>query len=255
MLWKDIFYGPVLSRRLGFSLGVNLLPKKRKICNFNCIYCECGLNDNTALKEPLPTVNEFESGIIHTLSDLKSKNQKLDHITFSGNGEPTLHPEFEKIIDLTIKYRNKFYPDCKIAVLTNSTNIYQDRVFNSLQKVDVAICKLDAGSEKLYQLIDAPETNASLDEITDRLRRFNGNITIQTIFLKGSINGESVDNTGTEELNKYIQRLKIINPKLVMIYSLDRTAPYPTIEALSKSELQKIAGDIRANGFKVDYYT
>jgi wyosine [tRNA(Phe)-imidazoG37] synthetase (radical SAM superfamily) len=255
MLWKDIFYGPILSRRLGFSLGVNLLPVKRKICSFNCVYCECGLNDNSAPKEQMPTLTDFETAITHTLSDLKNKNQKLDHITFSGNGEPTLHPDFDKIIDITIKYRDKFYPECKIAVLTNSTNVRLERVFTSLNKIELPICKLDAGSERLYQLIDAPVGSVSLDEITEQLTRFNGKIVVQSIFLKGNINNESIDNTTPEELEQYITRLKLINPKMVMIYSLDRVAPFSTIEKLSKEELQKIADYIKSNGFKVEYYS
>ncbi len=255
MLWKDIFYGPVLSRRLGYSLGVNLLPRKRKICNFNCVYCECGLNDNKAPKEPLPTVEEYRDSIIQALTEMNNKGQTIDHITFSGNGEPTLHPDFDKIIDITIENRNKYYPESKIAVLTNSTNLHLDRVFNSLLKIEKRICKLDAGTERIYQLIDAPETGATLDHITEKLIRFKGNLIVQTIFLKGTINGELIDNYSGTEFDEYLKRLDKIKPQAIMIYSLDRVAPFNTIEALSKEELNSIAETIRNRGYQVDYYS
>lgn len=254
MLWKNIFYGPVISRRLGYSLGVNLLPNKKKICNFNCIYCECGLNEKFKQKEPLPTLTEFENALKETLEYFKNINQVINHITFSGNGEPTLHPDFDKIIDLTIKYRNIYYPDTKIAVLTNSTRLHIEKVYNALQKIDVPICKLDAGTEKQFQLIDAPEIKISLEEITDRLKNFGNKVIIQTIFLKGFVNNQLVDNTTNEELNEYVKRLKIIKPHKVMIYSIDRKTPFDTLEAISKEELEKIANYISSNGFEIDYY-
>jgi len=254
MLWKNIFYGPVISRRLGYSLGVNLLPNKKKICNFNCIYCECGLNEKFKQKEPLPTLTEFENALKETFEYFKNINQVINHITFSGNGEPTLHPDFDKIIDITIKYRNIYYPDTKIAVLTNSTRLHIEKVYNALQKIDVPICKLDAGTEKQFQLIDAPEIKISLEEITDRLKNFGNKVIIQTIFLKGFVNNQLVDNTTNEELNEYVKRLKIIKPHKVMIYSIDRKTPFDTLEAISKEELEKIANYISSNGFEIDYY-
>jgi wyosine [tRNA(Phe)-imidazoG37] synthetase (radical SAM superfamily) len=146
MLWKDIFYGPVFSRRLGYSLGINLLPSNRKICNFNCIYCECGLNDNNAPKVPLPTVDQYEIFFKDILKVLKDKHQRIDHLTFSGNGEPTLHPDFDKIIDKTIELRDMYFPQSKIAVLTNSILINREKISRALKKVDLPICKLDAGT-------------------------------------------------------------------------------------------------------------
>ena len=254
MLWKNIFYGPVLSRRLGFSLGVNLLPQKKKVCSFNCIYCECGLNDNSTQKEALPTFEDYEQAIYSCLSENKSRNQRIDHITFSGNGEPTLHPDFDKIIDCTILMRDKFYPDTKIAVLTNSTNLHIPKIFDSLKKIDLPLCKLDAGSEETYQLIDFPVSKKSLDEITNSLVKFEGNIIIQTIFLKGNIDNRAIDNTSEKELSLYIDRLKKINPKKVVIYGVDRTPPFSSIIRLSEQELKFISEFISKFGFNVEYY-
>ena len=254
MLWKNIFYGPVLSRRLGFSLGINLLPEKKKICNFNCIYCECGLNDNSAHKELLPTFENYTEAIYSCLHENKSRNQEIDHITFSGNGEPTLHPEFDKIIEHTILMRDQFYPETKIAVLTNSTNLHIPKIFDSLQKVDVPLCKLDAGSEETYQLIDAPVSKKTLDDITNSLIKFDGNIIIQTIFLKGTVRGKDIDNTSEKELNLYIDRLKKIKPKKVVIYRVDRTPPFSSIEKLSEQELKSVSEFVSNAGFNVEYY-
>lgn len=254
MLWKNIFYGPVLSRRLGFSLGVNLLPDKKKICNFNCIYCECGLNDNFVQKEALPTFEDYKQAIYSCLSDRKLKNKKIDHITFSGNGEPTLHPDFDRIIDYTISMRNLYYSDTKIAVLTNSTNLHIDKIFESLQKVDVPLCKLDAGSEEIFRLIDDPVSKKALDDITNSLVKFKGNVIIQTIFLKGNVDNISIDNTSEKELDLYLTRLKKIKPKKVVIYSVDRTPPFPSIVKLSEQELKSIAEFISKVGFNVEYY-
>jgi wyosine [tRNA(Phe)-imidazoG37] synthetase (radical SAM superfamily) len=253
MLWKNIFYGPVSSRRLGFYLGINLLPDRKKICSFDCIYCECGLNDNSP-KEALQTFEDYKEAIHSCLNENRSINQRIDHITFSGNGEPTLHPEFDKIIDHTVLMRDKFYPETKIAVLTNSTNLHIPKIFNSLQKVDVPFCKLDAGSEETYQLIDSPVSKKTLDEITDSLIKFDGNIIIQTIFLKGDIDNKVIDNTSEKELNLYIKRLKKINPKKVVIYRVDRTPPYSSVIKLSEQELKSISEFISKFGFNVEYY-
>jgi wyosine [tRNA(Phe)-imidazoG37] synthetase (radical SAM superfamily) len=254
MIWKNIFYGPVLSRRLGYSLGVNLLPVNRKICNFNCIYCECGLNDNNSIKSPLPSLDEFNISLSETLTDFKSKNQRIDNITFSGNGEPTLHPDFDKIIELTIQKRNEIYPETKIAVLTNSTTINTEKTIRALKLIDLPICKLDAGTEHTFRLIDQPESKITLDEITNRLSQFNGNLYIQTIFLKGEVNSNVIDNSTPEEVSQWLKRLKIIHPKLVMLYSLDRTPPFNTLKRVEEKVLSFLSEEVKKLGLNVEYY-
>jgi wyosine [tRNA(Phe)-imidazoG37] synthetase (radical SAM superfamily) len=254
MLWKNILYGPVFSRRLGYSLGINIMPMNRKICNFNCIYCECGLNEKETPKEPLPSLEEYEIVLRGTLINLKKKDQKIDHLTFSGNGEPTLHPDFDKIIDCTVKLRSEYYPNSKIAVLTNSITTNKEKIVNTLKKVDLPICKLDAGSEKIFQLINQPVPKITLDEITDRLCEFQGNLYIQTIFLKGKVNGEIIDNFYPEEVERWITRLKKIKPRFVMLYSLDRTPPFSSIEKVDENVLASIAELVKKAGFKVEYY-
>jgi wyosine [tRNA(Phe)-imidazoG37] synthetase (radical SAM superfamily) len=254
MLFHETFYGPVSSRRLGASLGINLLPTGRKICSFNCIYCECGLNDNNYPKLPLPDVEEFESGLESTLNNLKSSGIKLDHFTFSGNGEPTLHPKFDEIIDITIKLRDKFFPETKIAVLTNSTMVNKEKVFSALKKIDLPICKLDAGTEKMYQIIDQPVTGLTLDKITDNLMKFDGGLCIQTIFLKGKINNKEFDNSTEEEVTKWLDRIKKINPRFVMLYSLDRTPPLSGLLPVEGKELEEIAKKVKYLGIAVEAY-
>jgi wyosine [tRNA(Phe)-imidazoG37] synthetase (radical SAM superfamily) len=254
MLWKNIFYGPVLSRRLGYSLGVNLLPMNRKICNYNCIYCECGLNEKEAPKVPLPTIQEYEDSLIEVLQLARSENQKIDSITFSGNGEPTLHPDFEKIIHITIDKRNEFYPESRITVLTNSTTINKEKIKEALHLIDLPICKLDAGTEQTFQLIDQPESKITLDEITANLAQFNGKLYVQTIFLRGQVGSNFVDNTTPEEINKWLERLQTIKPQFVMIYSIDRTPPYSTLEKIDKKELSSIVEMVKNLGIQAECY-
>lgn len=253
-LWKSIVYGPVYSRRLGHSLGVNPLPSVRKVCNFDCIYCECGLNDNHAPKHPLPTLEEFSRELENTLQELSKNGQPLDHITFAGNGEPTLHPQFKEIVEKTVELRDRFYPQAKIALLSDAATVKTGRVLEALGGIDKPIMKLDAGTEETFQLINQPDSSITLDEIAELLKLFKGRLYVQTLFLRGSVNGRQVDNTTSEEIEAWLNRLRQIGPELVMIYSIDREPPYETLERISAHELTEIAERVRSIGFEAEWY-
>ncbi|MDH8701915.1 wyosine [tRNA(Phe)-imidazoG37] synthetase (radical SAM superfamily) [Dysgonomonadaceae bacterium PH5-43] len=251
-LWDKIVFGPIKSRRLGASLGINLLPISRKVCTFDCVYCECGFNIDGKGNNKFPTKEEVKTALENKLKEVKENKETVDSITFSGNGEPTLHPDFEIIINDTIALRNKYFPNAKISVLSNSTTIDRSSVFSALEKVDNNLLKLDAGFDFLIKNIDQPVNNKfNTDSLVDNLKQFKGNLTIQTIFLRGEHNGKSVDNTTPENLNSWLNLIKEIKPKAVMIYSLDRETPSKTLEKVSKEELETIADKVRANGIEV----
>ena len=252
MLFHEIVFGPVKSRRLGISLGINLLPTSGKICTFDCIYCECGYNVDGRTKQGFPSHEAVAQALEAKLQELKATGITPDVFTFSGNGEPTLHPEFENIIDDAVELRNKFFPEAKISVLSNATMLHKESVFRALNKVDNNILKLDSIYENQVQLIDRPlQTSFSIVKIIKNLKRFHGNLIIQTIFLKGSHNGQIIDNTGEQEVNVWIERLKAINPKQVMIYTIDRTTPEKNLQKVSLEELNIIAEKIKKAGFTV----
>ncbi|MTI31797.1 radical SAM protein [Xanthovirga aplysinae] len=242
-LFDDVVFGPVQSRRLGTSLGINLISPTAKICNFDCIYCECGWTDkgNTPIKfvEKSDTLRKLEDKLKATANKL----QFIDYITFAGNGEPTLHPQFEKIIVEVSALRNKWMPKAKIAVLSNATTLKKESVLRALEEVDERILKLDAGTEQTFQLLNKPLGRMSLSKIYDDLKSglFNGDFKIQSMFLKGTVNGKSVDNTLDSELKEWTEKLIEIKPKEVMLYSIDRDTPVDTLERVSKLDLKRIA--------------
>jgi wyosine [tRNA(Phe)-imidazoG37] synthetase (radical SAM superfamily) len=254
-LFDEIIFGPVKSRRLGVSLGINVLPRHKKWCSFNCIYCECGWT--TAVTGDL---NEFHSredickALEHHLKELVIKKAPLDAITFAGNGEPTLHPEFPGVIDDTIKLRDTYFPKADVVVLSNSTTLNNNGIFEALLKVR-NIMKLDAGTEKMYNLINHPLVNVSLEEIVSGLIRFNGKLTIQTLFLKAMHNGQLIDNTTDEEVGSWINLLKRIKPQQIMIYPIDRPTPDSDIEKISPEVLEKIGARVKEAGFQVNIYS
>ena len=252
MLFHEIIFGPVKSRRLGISLGINLLPSSGKICTFDCIYCECGYNADGRTKQGFPPREAVAQALEVKLQELKATGIIPDVFTFSGNGEPTLHPEFEGIIDDTIELRNNYFPEAKISVLSNSTMIDKENVFRALNKVDNNILKLDSVFEDRTKSIDQPlQSSFSVAKLIENLKRFKGNLIIQTIFLKGVHNGQYIDNTGEEEVNEWIEVLKKINPKQVMIYTIDRATPEKNLQKVSLEELNVIAEKLKKEGFEV----
>lgn len=252
ILFDKIVFGPVHSRRLGVSLGMNLLPVDGKLCSFDCIYCECGLNSERRTHTKLPTREEVKEALIEKLSTMQSEGIAPDVITFAGNGEPTMHPEFERIIDDTIAARNHFFPKAKIAVLSNSTLLHKEGVFRALNKIEDNILKLDSVVDSRIQQLNVPNSPAfTFDSLLKQLCRFEGNLIIQTMFLKGEVNRQSVDNTTEPEITGWLEALKKIKPKQVMIYTIDRETSLKGLQKVSKETLDGIADRTRKEGFDV----
>ena len=251
-LFDKIIFGPVKSRRLGVSLGVNLLPTNVKVCSFDCIYCECGLTPkkNTE-KGTLPTREEVRQKLEEKLQEMAGRNQLPDVITFAGNGEPTLHREFAGIIDDTIELRNQWAPEARIAVLSNAGMLHKEDVFTALLKVEDNIQKLDSAYPETVELLDCPRGNFSLEKVVGQLKNFKGNVIIQTMFVRGSFKGKLIDNTTEKEVWAWIELLKIIKPSQVMIYTIARDTPIDTLEKIPLEKLNEIAGRVEKAGFKV----
>lgn len=253
ILFHEIVFGPIHSRRLGTSLGINLLPYDGKLCSFDCIYCECGYNKDFRTKTKLPTRENVKAALEDKLINLREENAHIDVITFSGNGEPTMHPQFIEIIDDTIELRNKYYAQAKISVLSNAMNIGKERVFNALKKVDNNILKLDSAFIDTVRLIDCPNSpDYSIEKQIELFKRFDGNFILQTMFLRGEHNGQRVDNTTEKEISAWLEAIKATKPKEVMIYTIDRQTPEKNLEKVSVEELKAIGKKVEELGIKIN---
>jgi wyosine [tRNA(Phe)-imidazoG37] synthetase (radical SAM superfamily) len=256
ILFDKIVYGPVHSRRLGISLGVNLSPADGKRCTFNCIYCECGLNEERKTHSKAPSRGDVRHALTEALSKMRAEGTKPDVITFSGNGEPSMHPEFAGIIDDTLLIRDKLCPTARVAVLSNSTMLHKENVVEALLKVDDNLMKFDAAENELIDIIDQPAVqDFTAEKLIEQLCLFNGKLTIQSIFLKGEHRGISFDNTAGENVKSWIEALKRIRPQKVMIYTINRETPVKTLERIPPESLQKIADKVRDAGFDVSVST
>jgi wyosine [tRNA(Phe)-imidazoG37] synthetase (radical SAM superfamily) len=255
MLFESIVFGPISSRRLGVSLGVNLLPTEKKYCSFNCIYCECGWNQiDTKVDVPLNKREDVKAALKMRLeSNSEQENAKINSITFSGNGEPTIHPDILGIVNDVIELRNQYCPQAKITILSNSTNLVREDVFEALQKIDNPILKLDSGTEEMYNRINKP-VSAMFDTIIDRLKAFGGKCIIQTLLLRGENEGKVIDNTSEEEFEAWLGIVKEIKPRSVMLYSIDRETPEKELEKLLIPELERYAERVRQLGIETNTY-
>lgn len=252
VLFHSTIFGPIHSRRLGVSLGVNLMPNDGKVCSFDCLYCEAGFNSQGKGTSGLPTREEVAHDLDAKLREMKENGETLDVITFSGNGEPTLHPEFPGVIDDTLAIRDRWFPGAKVSVLTNSTRIFTPDVAEALKRVDNNILKLDSAIEPTMRLIDRPTSKEfTVERVVDGLKQFRGTGIIQTMILRGEHSGKRIDNTTPEEVEALIGAYREIQPKEVMLYSLDRSTPEEQLQKVPKEELDKIAAKIRAAGINV----
>jgi len=250
-LFDQLIFGPIQSRRLGLSLGVNLLPTDAKICSFDCLYCECGFN-TTMQESTIPTRTDVYNALKTKLQEMLAANQTPDVITFAGNGEPTLHADFEAIIDDTIELRNEFCPTAKVSVLSNSTRIHKPHIFSALNKVDNNILKFDTAIDRTLQLVDRPTgKHINVAWFIDHLKRFEGRLIIQTMFLRGEYKGEKFDNTTDVEVEAWLKALAEIRPQQVMIYTIDRETPVQQLEKICQEEMNKIADKARKLGLEV----
>ena len=235
-------FGPVKSRRLGNSLGINLLPKEAKFCNFDCIYCECGFSQKIKGKvlkwiDASDLVNE----LINKIEEVKFQGHKIDSITFAGNGEPTLHPEFLKIMTDVVLTRNLMLPDAKISVLTNASTAHKPDIKQALLMADNSIFKLDAADEDNFKIINQNGSKEGLSKILQNIKNFPGKIIIQSLFVKGMHEGKKFDNSSDEAIQKWVNIINDLKPKQVMLYSLDRSTPVKNLEEIDQNRLQKIA--------------
>ena len=229
VIFPSPIFGPVHSRRLGVSLGINLLPDDGKVCSFDCIYCECGFNAEHRTKKLLPTREEVRTALEEKLKDMQANGPAPDVLTFAGNGEPTAHPHFPEIIDDTLALRDKYFPKAKVSVLSNSTFIDRPAVFDALNKIDNNILKLDTVDEEYIHRLDRPNGKYSVKKIIEKMKEFKGNCIIQTMFLKGSY-------------------LKEIAPRQVMIYTIDRETPDHDLQKATHEELDRIVELIKKAG-------
>jgi len=251
-LFNQIVFGPVKSRRLGVSLGINLLPVDSKICSFNCIYCECGRNPFPGTgKRKLPTAKEVKSALEIRLSKMQKESLLPDVITFAGNGEPTLHSQFAEIVDDTLALRDRYAPRARVAVLSNATMLHRNSVFKALLKVDENILKLDSGMEATIRKLNCPVERFSMSDLVQNLKSFNGKLIIQTMFIRGSYKGETIDNTTPAELTAWLKLIREIKPSQVMIYTIARDTPEEGLEKISMEELRTIAALVSESGIQV----
>ena len=247
VLFTETIFGPIHSRRLGTSLGVNLSPRDGKVCSFDCLYCEAGYNAQGPGRSGLPPRALVRELLEERLEQMSSRGDKLDVITFSGNGEPTLHPEFGGIVDDTIALRDRYYPSVKISVLSNSTRLGDESVRQALGKVDNNICKLDSAIDSTVALLDRPnDPGFSVERVVGQLKAFDGRVTVQTMLTRGSHDGREVDNTTDAEIAALIEAYRRIRPQSIMVYSIDRKTPEESLQKVPAEELRAIASRIEA---------
>ena len=252
VIYPSPIFGPVHSRRLGISLGINLLPADGKVCSFDCIYCECGFNRDHRPTLPLPTPKQVSQKLEEKLQEMTASGQLPDVLTFAGNGEPTCHPQFAEIIDDTIRLRDKYCPKAKVSVLSNSTMIHRQSVHDALMRVDNNILKLDTVDPIYINKVDHPNGTYDVQLIINRLKAFHGHVIIQTMFMRGEILSqgakESVDNTGEEYVTPWLEAVKAIAPQQVMIYTIDRETPTQGLLKATHEQLDQIRDRVIAAG-------
>lgn len=253
VLFHSTIFGPIHSRRLGVSLGINLTPDDGKICSFDCLYCEAGFNAQGTGTTGFPPRPQVAAMLEAKLKEMSEAGEPLDVITFSGNGEPTLHPEFGGVIDDTLQIRDRYYPAAKVSVLSNSTRLDVPAVAEALMKVDNNILKLDSAVTPTMRLIDRPNNpNFSSEAVIEMIARFKGQCIVQTMMLRGEFDGRKIDNTTPKEIDALIEAYRTINPREIMLYSIDRKTPAEHLKKVGREELEKIGERIASEtGIKV----
>lgn len=248
ILFPSPIFGPVRSRRLGISLGINLMPADGKLCTFDCVYCECGFNADHRPRLPRPTRTEVAQALEAKLQQMKQAGELPDVLTFAGNGEPTAHPQFAEIIDDTLRLRDAFCPSAKVSVLSNATMAARPQVREALLRVDNNILKLDTVNPEYIAHVNRPTGRYSVEEVVKSIGEFGKNCIVQTMFMKGESDGQSVDNTGDEYVLPWLEAVKNIGPRQVMIYTIDRETPDQGLRKASPEELNRIVAMIEAAG-------
>lgn len=245
--FDDIVFGPISSRRLGSSLGVNILPTTGKLCNFDCVYCECGWNRDGKGDGQFPDYELVKAALEDKLSRVSEEGVPVDSITFSGNGEPTMHPDFAKIVDATLQLRDRYCPQAKVSVLSNATLAWREDVFEALSRIDNPIMKIDAGSDDLVRKINMPVGAYRLDKVVESLRRFNGNFVLQTMFLTS----KEFDTTAPEALAGWMDIVRELKPREIMIYTIDRETPDKTLGKYTVQQMKALVQPLLDEGFNI----
>ena len=247
VLFHSTIFGPIHSRRLGVSLGINLCPNDGKVCTFDCLYCEAGFNAQGPGTTGFPSREEVARDLEAKLAGMKEAGSPLDVITFSGNGEPTVHPDFPGVIEDTLRIRDKYYPEAKVSVLSNSTRIARPEIFKALLEVDNNILKLDSAIDSTIKKLDRPTLpHFSAEKIIPELQRFGKKCIIQTMILRGEYDGEHIDNSTPAEIDALIEAYRAISPAEIMIYSIDRQTPARNLVKVPREEREAIAARITA---------
>ena len=249
VIYPSPIFGPVHSRRLGLSLGINLMPADGKVCTFDCIYCECGFNADHRPRQKRPSREEVAAALEQKLKDMQADGRLPDVLTFAGNGEPTAHPQFAGIIDDTLRLRDRYCPEAKVSVLSNATMAMRPEVHAALERVDNNILKLDTVSQEYINRVNRPTyPTYNVQEIIETIRSFRGHAIVQTMFMRGTIDGQDVDNTGEEYVRPWLEAVKNIVPKQVMIYTIDRETPDHDLRKAAPSVLDTIRDRVIATG-------
>lgn len=250
IIYSSPIFGPIHSRRLGISLGINLLPGDGKWCSFDCVYCECGFNKDHRPHDPLPTPEDVEKKLVDKLETMKNEGIVPDVLTFAGNGEPTLHPKFSEIVEKVMNVRDHYCASARLSILSNATQIHRSDIRETLLKFDNNILKLDTVDAEYINKVDCPQGNYNVNSQIENLCKFEGKVIIQTMFMKGVLDKESVDNTSEKYVVPYLEALKRIKPRMVMIYTIDRETPAKGLEKASPETLDGIAARIRSLGIE-----
>lgn len=235
-LQGGILYGPIDSRRLGKSLGINLMPVSYKLCSFSCVYCHYGWTDEctTDLRKHVKDLPLFDD-VVKAVEQVLRSSMVFDYLTFSGNGEPTLYPQFAELLDEVVRMRERCRPKLKIALLSNSTGLVCKRVRDSIAKIDFPVFKLDVGTEEKFKAINRPASGVNFTEMLDLLTSLE-NVCVQTVLVNGT-----PSNVRKEELSAYFEHIGRIQPSEVHIYSIDRPVPNTEITLISPKILEEIA--------------
>ena len=247
MLRENVVFGPIRSRRLGASLGINLLPAEGKLCNFDCIYCECGWNADGRGDTRLPSREDVRTALADKLAALLKEGVTVDTLTFSGDGEPTLHPDFPAIVDDTLSLRDTFFPAAAVSVLSNATRIHLPAVREALRRIDNPILKLDAPDNERAERINRPAPGYDVARVTEAMQAFDGNFILQTMFLRCP----GFDSSSPEVLAAWMDLVHRVNPREIMVYTIDRPTPQQGLGAFTEAEMRALVQPLADEGFRL----
>ncbi|MBO6045414.1 MAG: radical SAM protein [Bacteroidales bacterium] len=245
MMRETLVFGPIHSRRLGSSLGINVLPENGKLCNFDCIYCECGWNCDGRGDTRLPSAFDLRAALGDKLQDCSRMGIGIDSITFSGDGEPTLNPDFPAMVDITLELRDRFFPQARVSVLSNATMVHKDAVFEALRKVDNPILKIDAPTTELARRINRPALGYRVEDVVEALKRFEGDFVMQTMFLRSA----DFDSSSPEVLGGWMDIVRTLHPREVMVYTIDRETPQEGLVKFTAEEMRELVRPLSEEGF------